>query len=59
MDENEYMIGIAESSQVVFSKYQKPVLVNLAKNQEWVSFIEAISTIAQQLLLFVILKSKK
>ena len=47
MDENGYMMGIAGSSKVVFSKYQKQEFVNQAGNQEWVSLIEAIGTIAQ------------
>ena len=48
------MIGIAESSKVVFSKFQKQVFINQASNQEWVSFIQLISTTHYQLLLFII-----
>ncbi len=56
MDENGYMIGIAGSSKVVFSKYQKQAFM---KNREWASLIEAIGTTGQRLPLFVILKDKK
>lgn len=54
MDKNGYMMGIAGSSKVVFSKYQKQ-----AGNREWVSLIEAIGTSGRLLPLFVILKGKK
>ena len=53
MDENGYMMGVAGSSKVVFSKYQKQAFVNQASNREWASLIEAIGT------LFVILKGKR
>ena len=59
MDENGYMMGIAGSFKVVFSKYQKQAFVNQVGNREWVSLIEAIGTTGQQLPLFVILKGKK
>ena len=59
MDENGYMMGIAESSKVVFSKYQKQAFINQARNQEWVSLIEAISTTGCRLQLFVILEGKR
>lgn len=59
MDENRYMMGIAGSSKVVFSKYQKQAFVNQAGNREWASLIEAIGTTGQRLPLFVILKGKK
>ncbi len=59
IDENEYMMGIAGSSKVVFSKYQKQTFMNLAGNQEWASLIEAIGITGQRLPLFVILKGKK
>lgn len=41
---NKYMMGIAESFKVVFSKYQKQAFMNQVKNQKWASFIENIST---------------
>ena len=53
------MIGIAESSKVIFLKYQKQAFVNQAGNREWASLIKAISTTSQRLQLFVILKGKK
>ena len=59
MDENGYMIGIAGSSKVVFSKYQKQAFINQAGNREWASLIEAIGTTGRRLPLFVILKGKK
>ncbi len=34
MDENRYMMGIAGSSKVVFSKYQKQAFMNQAGNRE-------------------------
>lgn len=59
MDENGYMIGLAGSSKVVFSKYQKQALVNQADNRERTSLIEAHRTTGHQLPLFVLLNSKK
>ena len=59
MDENGYMMGIAGSSKVVFSKYQKQAFMNQAGNREWASLIEAIGTTGRRLPLFVILKGKK
>ncbi len=59
IDENGYMMGIAESSKVVFLKYQKQKFMNQAGNREWATFIEVIGTTGHQLLLFVILKGKK
>ena len=44
MDENGYMMGVAGSSKVVFSKYQKQAFINQAGNREWASLIEAIGT---------------
>lgn len=35
MDENGYMMGIAGSSKVVFSKYQKQAFINQAGTREW------------------------
>ncbi len=58
MDENDYMMGVAGSSKVVFSKYQKQAFINQAGNREWASLIEAIGTTGQQLPLFVILRVK-
>ncbi len=58
MDENGYMIGIAGSSKVVFSKYQKQAFINQAGNREWASLIEAIGIPGRLLPLFVILKGK-
>ncbi len=58
MDENRYLMGIAGSSKVVFSKYQKQAFINQARNREWASFIEPIGTTSQRLPLFVILKGK-
>ncbi len=58
IDENSYMMGIAGSSKVVFSKYQKLVFINQAGNREWASFIEAVGITCRQLPLFVILKGK-
>ena len=34
MDENGYMMGIAGSSKVVFSKYQKQTFMNQAGNRK-------------------------
>ena len=34
MDENDYMIGMAGSSKVVFSKLQKQAFINQAGNWE-------------------------
>ncbi len=59
MDENGYIMGIAGSSKVVFSKYQKQVFMNQAGNRKWASLIEAIGTTGRRLPLFVILKGKK
>ena len=59
MDENGYMMGIAGSSKVVFSKYQKQAFINQPGNREWASLIEAIGTIGERLSLFVILKGKR
>ena len=59
MDENGYMMGIAGSSKVVFSKYQKKAFMNPVGNREWASVIKAIGTTGQRLSLFVILKGKK
>ena len=53
------MIGIARSSKVVFSKYQKQAFVNQTRNREEALFIETIGTTGQRLPLFVILKAKK
>ena len=57
MDENGYMMGIAGSSKVVFSKYQKQAFINQAGSRE--SLIEAIGTTGRRLSLFVILKTKR
>lgn len=59
MDKNRYMMGIARSSKVVFSKYQKQMFINQAGKQEQASLIEAIGITGQRLPLFVILKDKK
>ena len=59
MDENGYMMGIADSSKVVFSKYQKQAFINQPGNREWASLIEAISTTGERLPLFIILKGKR
>ncbi len=59
MDENGYMIGVAGSFKVVFSKYQKQAFINQASNREWASLIEAIGTTGQRLPLFVIFKGKR
>ena len=48
------MMGIAESSQVVFSKYQKQAFMNQARNREYASLIEAIGNTGRSLPLFVI-----
>ena len=56
MDKNRYMMDIAGSSKVVFSKYQKQAFMNQARNREWASFIEAIGIIGQRLPIFIILK---
>ena len=59
IDENGYMMDIAGSSKVVFSKYHKQAFINQAGNREWASLIEAIGTTGQRLPLFFILKGKK
>lgn len=59
MDENGYMMDIAESSKIVFSKYQKQAFMNQTRNWEWASFIKAICTNIRWLLLFVILNGKR
>lgn len=59
MDENSYMMGIAGSSKVVFSKYQKQAFIKQAGNREWASLIEAIDISSWRLPLFVILKDIK
>ena len=59
MDENSYMIGMAGSSKVVFSKSQKQAFINQAGNREWALLIEAIGTTGHRLPLFVILKGKR
>lgn len=59
IDENRYAIGIAGSTKVVISKYQKQAFLNQARNWEWALPIKAIGSKGQRLLLFVILKSKK
>ena len=53
------MMGIAGSSKVVFSKYEKQAFINQAGNQEWASFVEAIGISGRRLPLFVISKGKK
>ena len=57
--ENGYMMGIAGSSKVVFSKYQKQAFINQPGNQEWASLIEAIGITNERLPLFIILKGKR
>ncbi len=57
--ENSCMMGIARSSKVVFSKYQKQAFINQAGNREWASLIEAIGITDCRLPLFDILKGKK
>ena len=59
MDKNRYMMGIARSSKVVFSKYQKQAFIIQAGNRECASLIEAIGITGRRLTLFVILKGKK
>ena len=59
MDENGYIIGVAGSSKVVFSKCQKQAFINQARNWEWASLIEAVGTTGRRLPLFVILRGKK
>ncbi len=58
INENRYVIGIAGSSKVVFSKYQKQTFTNQVGNREWTTFIEAIGTTGHQLPILVILKGK-
>ncbi len=59
MDENSYIMGIAESFKVVFSKYQKQAFINQAGNQKCSSLIEAIGTTWCRLSLYVILKGRR
>ena len=59
MDENGYMIGIAGSFKVVFSKYQKQVSIKQGGNRKGASLIEAICILDRRLSLFVIFKDKK
>ena len=59
MYENGYMMEIAGSSKVVFSKYQKRAFINQAGNREYASLIKTISTTSRRLLLFVIFKGKR
>ena len=40
MDKNGYIMGVAGSFKVVFSKSQKQVFINQAGNWKWVSFID-------------------
>ena len=47
IDDNKYMMGIAGSSKVIFSKYQKQVFINQPRNREWESLIETISNIGK------------
>ena len=59
INENGYIIGVAGSSKVVFSKSQKQAFINQAGNRKWASLIEAIGTTGHRLPLFVILKGKR
>ncbi len=58
-DENRYMINIAGSSKVIFSKYQKQTFMNQARNRDWASLIEAISTTGQRLAVICYLQRQK
>ena len=58
MNENGYVISIAGSSMVIFSKYQKQALINQAYNREWALLIKSIGTTRCQLLLFIFWKVK-
>lgn len=45
MDKNNYIINMAESSKIVFSKYQKQVFISQVDYWESVLFIETIGII--------------
>lgn len=44
MHKNSYIIGVAESFKVIFSKSQKKALKNQGRNWKLALFIKAIST---------------
>ena len=43
MDEKGFMMGVAGSAKVVFSKHEKQAFVKQCGNRDWASLIEAIS----------------
>lgn len=42
MDEKGFMMGVAESAKVVFSKHERQAFVRHCGNREWASLIEAV-----------------
>ncbi len=59
IDENSYIIGIAGSFQMIFSKYKKQAFIKEAINRKWKFLMETISISGWRLTLFVIFKGKK
>ena len=44
MNKHNYMMGMAGSSKVVFSKSQKQAFINKVSNRKWVLLIKATGT---------------
>ena len=42
MDEKSFMMGVARSAKVVFSKSEKQVFIKQYGNKEWTSLIESV-----------------
>lgn len=58
MDEKSFMMGVARSAKVVFSKYEKQAFVQHCGNREWASLIETVG-VQRRLLFWCIFKGKK
>lgn len=58
MDEKGFMMGVAGSAKVVFSKYEKQTFTKQCGNRKWVSFIETIG-IKRRLPMWCIFKGKR
>lgn len=58
IDEKRFMMGVAGSAEVVFSKYEKQVFVKQGDDGEWASLIEAVG-LRRQLPMWCIFKGEK
>ena len=58
MDEKRFLIGVAESTKVVFSKHEKQAFVKQCGNRDWASLIEAVGN-RRRLPMWCIFKEKK